>query len=277
MLGFATLVLIGIVVGVTTVLFGFGGGFVTVPIIAWADHRFGAPALHVATATSLVVMVGNALVATLATPRSTLAWLTRRRALLACLCLGGLAGALAGQHTPAWVVRWGFVAYIVGTLLDLLLRRGFLSPGHAGDAGTTGASGGPGTAVPRQAAPRAIPTPVGLVIGFVATLLGVGGSVLTVPALRRSGASMATATSLANPLTLVIVTPAAALSLAHAAPVPGGHLVGPVDLLAALALLLGALPVVVWLRRHPPRLDDRLHAVGYVVLVALSALAVALT
>ncbi|MFD9670102.1 hypothetical protein ACFWAY_52715 [Rhodococcus sp. NPDC059968] len=43
-------------------------------------------------------------------------------------------------------------------------------------------------------------------------------------------------------------------------------MVGSVDVAAALALLLGALPVIVTLR-HPSRLADRVHAVSYVLLL----------
>lgn len=46
------LVLIGILAGLTTVLFGFGGGFVTVPVIVWADGALGAAAPAVAVATA---------------------------------------------------------------------------------------------------------------------------------------------------------------------------------------------------------------------------------
>ncbi|MEV7755877.1 hypothetical protein [Streptomyces griseofuscus] len=44
---------------------------------------------------------------------------------------------------------------------------------------------------------------------------------------------------------------------------------GSVDLGAVALLLLGAVPVVVLLRRWPPRIADRVHARGYVALPAL--------
>ena len=57
---------IGALTGLTTVLFGFGGGFVTVPVIVWADGGLGPAAAHVAVATSSVVMAVNACIALLA-------------------------------------------------------------------------------------------------------------------------------------------------------------------------------------------------------------------
>ena len=89
------LVLIGVLTGVTTVLFGFGGGFVTVPVIVWVDAAVGPDAGTVAVATSAIVMVVNAAVATAATPRPILARLRGRGRLLSLLAVGGLFGAAA--------------------------------------------------------------------------------------------------------------------------------------------------------------------------------------
>jgi hypothetical protein len=52
-------------------------------------------------------------------------------------------------------------------------------------------------------------------------------------------------------------------------------LVGLVDLRAAGALFLGALPVIAVLRRRPPRIPDRLYAWTYVALLAAVAVAMA--
>lgn len=125
---------------------------------------------------------------------------------------------------------------------------------------------------------------LGFGIGAAAAFLGVGGSVMTVPLIRRAGTSMAAASSLANPLTVAVVAPAFAVSLllppgveaarATAATLP--WLVGSVDVPSALALLIGAIPVIVLLRRRPPRIPDSVHAWTYLALLAVSASAVAL-
>jgi len=267
---------IGVLVGVTTVVFGFGGGFVAVPVIAWADHALGGDALRVATATSLVVMVGNAVIATAATPRSTLAWLAPRRALLACLAAGGLIGALISTAVPGSWVRWGFVVYVAATFIDLVVRRGFVQPRVAAPSAPTAGHGD--HAGRGHAEMRALPAPVGVVIGAIATVLGVGGSVMTVPALRRAGAPMARAAALANPLTLAIMVPAAVLTWVAGQPVPGrAGMAGPIDVPAALALLAGAVPVIMLLRRRPPPIPDRVHAIGYLALLVICGATVAAT
>ncbi|MGW1094630.1 sulfite exporter TauE/SafE family protein [Streptomyces sp. NPDC002455] len=253
---------VGLLTGVTTVLFGFGGGFVAVPVVVWADAALGGDAMRVATATSALVMVVNAGFATAVTPRRVLAALRGCRPLLVLLAAGASAGALATRLAPAGPVRWAFIAYVALTVVDLLLRPGFLRPA---------VRGGPGAD-----APRPLPALLGAPVGAVAAFLGVGGSVMTVPAMRRAGHPMQVATALANPLTLAIALPATAVSLMTAA-VPAAtdadvHLLGLIDLRAASALLLGALPVIAVLRRRPPRIPDRAHAWGYVgLLTAVTA------
>ncbi|WP_030418910.1 sulfite exporter TauE/SafE family protein [Streptomyces sp. NRRL F-5065] len=257
----ALLLGIGVLTGVTTVLFGFGGGFVTVPVVLWVDAGLGPDAVRVATATSAVVMVVNAGFATAVTPRHLLDRLRGSGGLVLLLAAGASAGAFAALHAPSGPVRWAFVVYVAVTLADLLLRPGFL---RARAEETTGG-------------PEPLRAWVGAPIGVVAAFLGVGGSVLTVPAMRRAGHTMRVATVLANPLTLAIALPATVVSLAGAvAPATArlpAHLVGTVDLRAAALLLIGALPVIAVLRRRPPRITDRTHAWAYAALLAVVILA----
>ncbi|WP_258794924.1 TSUP family transporter [Tsukamurella tyrosinosolvens] len=113
-------------------------------------------------------------------------------------------------------------------------------------------------------------------VGVTRAFLGVGGSVVTVPLMRRNGHRMAVATALANPLTLAVALPATAvfLLLSGGRPVgAGAGFVGAVDVLAAAALLAGSLPVIVFLRRRGPRLSDRAHARWYVGLLVMVAVA----
>ncbi|MCX5380310.1 sulfite exporter TauE/SafE family protein [Streptomyces sp. NBC_00091] len=254
------LVVIGVLTGLTTVLFGFGGGFVTVPVIIWVDAAAGTAAATVAVATSSLVMVTGAVVATAATPRPVLRRLRGTAPLLLLLGAGGSCGAFAAAFAPAVLIHWGFVAYLTVTVVDVLARPGFLRPETAADAAAGHRS-------------FAIPAALGMPIGAVASLLGVGGSVMTVPLLRRSGLPMGTAAALANPLTAAISAPACVvfLTTTHGTDTGTGvPAVGSVDLGAAGLLLLGALPVVVLLRRRPPRIADHLHAWGYVALLGLA-------
>lgn len=258
-MGVLVLVLIGILTGLTTVLFGFGGGFVTVPVIVWVDGALGAAAPEVAVATSAVVMVVSAATATAATPRAILAHLRSSAPLVVLLGCGGALGAGLARLASPRLTTWGFVIYLVVTIADVLLRPGFLRRPSTADGS------------PRE---FAIPAGLGLPIGATASFLGVGGSVMTVPLLRRGGQPMSVATALANPLTLAISAPALGVFLTGTSAVVGQpYFVGVVDFRSAAALLAGALPLVMWLRRRPPRLPDTVHAWAYVGLLVVSALA----
>ncbi|MBF9317068.1 sulfite exporter TauE/SafE family protein [Mycobacteroides chelonae] len=257
------LVVIGILAGLTTVLFGFGGGFITVPVILWADSALAAGTAEVAVATSAVVMVVNAATATVATSRVVLAHLRSAAALIAVLGCGGVLGAGLARLAPPHLAMWGFVLYLAVTITDVLARPGFLRRPNRIEG------------FPPE---FAISPLLGVPIGALASFLGVGGSVMTVPLLRRSGQPMSMATALANPLTLAISAPALAVFLTGtSAAADDPYVIGAVDVRSAAALLIGALPIVVWLRRHPPRIPDVTHAWAYVALLIVSALAVVLS
>ncbi|GAA3829369.1 sulfite exporter TauE/SafE family protein [Brevibacterium casei] len=260
---FAVLVLVGVLVGLTTVLFGFGGGFVTVPIITVVDADLGADTARVAAATSALVMLVGALVATVSTRRETLAHLTGRWWLFGLLALGGGLGALAARFAPEMLLQWGFVVYVAVTAVDIVLRPGFFRRRPEADA-ETGEGG------------RGISPVWGVPIGGLASFLGVGGSVMTVPMMRRSGATMTVATTLANPLTLIIMTPAVIITLTAHGQVEAPGFVGSVDVRSAAALLLGAIPIIVLLRRRVPRIPDLVHAWGYLILLVVAGTVVAI-
>lgn len=254
------LVAVGLVTGVTTVLFGFGGGFVTVPVIMWVDASLGESAAVVSVATSSAVMVVNAAVATLATPRAVLLHLLGAKHLCAQLAVGGAAGALLAGMAPSPLIHWGFVGYLGVTIADVVLRPGFLRP-----------------SAPRAPAGAVFPIPsfLGVPIGAVASFLGVGGSVMTVPLLRRGGMPMAVAAPLANPLTFAISLPALGAFLLGNAGVPGTGIVGLIDVRSAGVLLVSAIPVIVLLRRRPPAVGDAVHAWAYLgLLVIVTAAAI---
>ncbi|WP_332608827.1 sulfite exporter TauE/SafE family protein [Achromobacter sp. ESBL13] len=261
--------------GVTTVLFGFGGGFVVVPVLYGvltaahgADDAIGASAMHIAVATSTCVMVVNAIAATRRQQRAgNLAGdLVRAyiRPLAAYIAVGALVGALAATHASGTLVRWAFVAYLAATILDCLLRQGFLAQADGADA------------VPLS---RGVMVGGGVVIGVVATFLGVGGSVMTVPLLRRRGLPMAKAAAMANPLTIpvAIVGTVAYMAAARDLPAPlAPWILGYVDLLAFAVLALGALLGIRLAAPLIPRLPDRLHARVYIALLVLVMLAMLL-
>lgn len=264
---FLTLLPLGCLTGVTTVLFGFGGGFITVPVVYGvltmsARPGTDADAMHIAVATSAAVMVVNAAAAALAQWR--LGRLRREYVwpLAAFIAAGAVAGSFAATLIDGTALRLLFAAYLLVTIADSLLRKGFLSVADR---------------TRPQPLERGTVTFGGLGIGLVAAGLGVGGSVMTVPLLRRRGLPMAEATAMANPLSVpVAVAGTLVYALAPTTPAGPGQL-GYVDLTAGAALLIGSLPTIAVARRLVGRVPDRVHSVAYVallvaVLIAMLAL-----
>ncbi|MFP5425346.1 MAG: sulfite exporter TauE/SafE family protein [Gammaproteobacteria bacterium] len=252
--------ILGVAAGMTTLLFGFGGGFFAVPLLYalliaghGADAPIGQQAMQIAVATSAAVMIFSSALATWRHHRSgSLRWDLIGQ-LAPAIALGAIVGAYAALQLDGTWLRWLFIGYLVLTLLDSWLRPGFVS-----DAG----------AVLRPMS-RAGSALVGLPIGALAALLGVGGSVMTVPLMRRRGASMLTATAMANPLSLPMALSASLVyaMLPSTGEPLGSGFVGLIDLYAAAALALGA-----WLGMQLAsplvgRIADSLHARAYLVLL----------
>ncbi|WP_329405993.1 sulfite exporter TauE/SafE family protein [Streptomyces sp. NBC_00704] len=250
------LLLFGCLTGMTTVFFGFGGGFVTVPVVYGFWNVTGhsdAGAMHVAVATSSAVMVVNSALAALAQWRQGRIRREYVWPLVAFVLAGAVAGSLAATRIGDSALRVLFAAYLLVTIADSLLRKGFLS-------------------VPRTREPRPLSHPAktlgGIAIGSVAACLGVGGSVMTVPLLRRRGLPMAEATAMANPLSVpVAVVGAVVYALAAPALHAQGGRIGYIDLPACAALLGGSLPTIALARRATACVPDRVHSVAYVTLL----------
>ncbi|MDH5859128.1 sulfite exporter TauE/SafE family protein [Lampropedia aestuarii] len=256
------LVLFGVLAGVTTALFGFGGGFVAVPVLyallmlnSNADSQVAAQAMHIAVATSTCVMVFGAALATWRHQcHHTIVW-GRVRPLLMPIALGAGLGAWGALGVDGIWMRRAFIAYLALTILDGLLRRGFM---HTRSDSLTPL--GPGAT-----------WGLGAVIGAVAAGLGVGGSVMTVPLMRRRGASMTAATAAANPLSLPVAI-VGTITYACLARGVGGldawHW-GYVDLRACMAMVAGSWLGIRASSRWIGAIPDAVHAKVYLGLLCL--------
>lgn len=262
------LTLFGCMTGATAVLFGFGGGFVVVPLLYrmlmtshGADDSIGQSAMHIAVATSTCVMIVNALLATAKHRRAGNLIRDYLWPLAGYIGVGAVVGALAAMWVSGEVIRYAFIAYLGVTILDCLLRRGFLTQTD--------------NEIPRRLG-RAEVSGGGVGIGAIATFLGVGGSVMTVPLLRRCGLSMSQATSMANPLSLPVAVAGTVTYMAMAGFTEfdlGAWFIGYVDLLAFAVLTMGSLLGIrlatPWIGRIPDRVHARVY-VGLLMLVMLS-------
>ena len=264
MLTYVILAFFSILSGATTVLFGFGGGFVTVPLLYallaeahGGTGPAGSAAMHVAVATSTAVMVVTSLLATLRHARLGNIVVTEFWPLVGYIAIGACAGATFATDVSGDLMRYAFVAYVGVTILDCLLRRGFLSPPQAGEPLRR-------TSAPSTAA-------AGIVIGAIATFLGLGGSVMTVPMMRRRGMDMTRATAMANPLAFPVALVGTGF---YTLMRPGTAIlspwqVGSVDGVAFVILVTGSL---LGIRAASPligRIQDVWHARAYVLLLVV--------
>jgi len=260
---FLLFTLFGFLSGVTTALFGFGGGFVVVPLLfqsaslslVVAGHSPDA-AMKVAVATSAGVMIVGSLIATWRHHRlGSLDW-SLLRPLLAPIGIGAAIGAYSTVLMNGMWLRWAFIGYLAVTILDNIFRPGFL---HLSAAAPT-----------KSARRHGVLT--GGVVGWVAALLGVGGSVMTVPLLRRSGVSMAGSTAMANPLTLPVALGA---TLVHASmswgavPYFGECFLGYIDVRSGAALAMGSWLGIQASAPWAKLIPDRWHARVYVAMLTL--------
>ena len=176
--------------------------------------------------------------------------------------LGGYiaVGAVLGAAAATWLsgawMRWAFVGYLSITILDSVLRPGFMI-------------GSKEAAAPLS---RRATAAIGVAIGTIASFLGVGGSVMTVPLMRRRGATMTQATAMANPLSLPMAIAGTvtyvALAWRQGAALGPGH-AGYVDVLAFATLALGSWAGIRLASPFIGRIPDRIHAIVYVALLAV--------
>lgn len=159
---FSTCVVVGLLAGLMSGLFGVGGGTVIVPLLVLAlsyDQRLAA-------GTSLAAIVPTATVGVVSYAlNDAVAWIP-------ALVLA--AGAVVGAQFGTWllprvsitVLRWAFVGFLVAVIVSLFI----IIPSREADLELTWLTAA-GLVV------------LGLVTGVVAGLIGVGGGIIVVPAL----------------------------------------------------------------------------------------------
>ena len=168
MIFYAILGVVGIITGITAGLFGFGGGFVIVPLVYHLFPAYGLLngddmryAMQIGVATSTAVMiVGTSYSSLKHHLAGNIDW-SSVFPLVVYIGIGAALGAYAATIMHGTVLRIFFILYIVGVIADTVLRKGFMedSDGHE----FRNMSKGRGAIA-------------GIVIGAIASLLGVGGA-----------------------------------------------------------------------------------------------------
>lgn len=258
----ALILIVGFGAGITTILFGFGGGFVVVPFVYYllSQHaHLGHEAMHVAVATSTAVMILTASYASYSNWRSGNILKETITPLIYFIAIGAALGAFFSVALPDQTVRLLFIIYMIITIADCLLRRGFLSkPAFKSLRPTTIILGGP-------------------LIGIVATALGVGGSVMTVPLLRRHGYDMKHCVSAANPLSIpVALIGAGAYAFLGQGQIDAPFYLGYINLKILGLLFIAGFLGIIFAKTCLPKINDALHAKIYIALLFLVLIAICL-
>ena len=167
--------LAGMVAGFLAGLLGIGGGFLMVPVMAWAftalDPDLAGRAIHVAIGTSLATIVPTAVSSALAHRRRGALDVPTLRGWAPLIALGALGGGFLARGIEADALRAIFGGFVIVLALHFAMPSG----------------------LPVLRAPPSGPVAsrvIAALIGLVSALMGIGGAVLSVPALRAAGLTM---------------------------------------------------------------------------------------
>lgn len=184
--------LIGAMAGMMSGLFGIGGGVVIIPSLAaiflkQADIP-NESVMHIAVATSLATVVATATSAIIAHhKKKSILWnFTKRMAPF--LIMGSLIGTTVARYMPSSSLKILFGCFLIFIGLQILLQKNPLSADKIKRVGKT------------------FFYTTSTFVGFLSSVLGVGGGVLMVPFLMRCGLDMrqAAGTSIAGALIIGI-------------------------------------------------------------------------
>ncbi len=266
LMALAITVLFGGLVGVVSGLVGVGGGIIMVPLLylLFAHPEWSGVILPgqyhavVAHATSLFVIVPTALMGILAYHRSRLVEWRIALPMAGTAVVAAMAGVQVAVRLPPEVLKASFGAFLIASGLNLILasRR----DSNAGDIASKG---------------LALAIVGGILVGFITSLLGVGGGIVAIPLLIylvRLDMKKVAATSLGI---VVFSALAAALTYAFSGwghPELPSASAGYIFLPAGLALIPGAMLTV----RFGVRLNQQLNARALKVVFGLVFLLVGL-
>lgn len=184
----------GVISGILAGLLGVGGGIVIVPVLFWVLTLFHFPASvtsHLAVATSLAVIIPTSI--------SSMRAHAKRgnvdRALFnlwgPAIFVGALIGGIMSKFIPGGGLRLVFGAVGVLVAINMAIPKHLVISDHLPKSGWVN---------------RAIAT----VIGFISSLMGIGGGTLSVPTLTSFSFPVHRAVGTSSALGLLIAIPGVA-------------------------------------------------------------------
>ena len=250
----------GLLTGITASLFGFGGGFIIVPLLYHILGTNNPNSMHVAIATSTSIMIINSLNATYKHHKTKNIMWNLVFPLVFYIAFGAVIGVYVAKFMSNAIIKLTFVVYMGYTIYDCISNKQFISHNATNITSMN----------------KHLNIIVGIIIGFIATVLGVGGSVMTVPLMRKLGAKMKNAVAIANPLSLPVAF-VGAVGYTISAYIQninlGSNYVGFIYLPAFLFLVIGGFIGVPIGSKLTKKISDTIHAKVYILLLFLVLIA----
>ena len=182
----------GIVSGLLAGLFGIGGGAVLVPVLYQALAFVGVDdgvRMHVSVGTSIAIIVPTAIQSFAAHRRRGAVNMELLRGWLIVLPLGAIAASLVAVYLPGGVLRAVFAIVAFAVSARLLFGRESWRLGN-------------------DLPPNPLRAIVGALIGFISTLMGIGGGVLNNTFMTLYGRTMHEAVATSSGVGVLVSIPA---------------------------------------------------------------------
>src|SRR5690625_121854 len=248
--------LIGIIIGILSSMFGFGGGFVVVPILFafLPDSIPNEYLMHTAIGTSLAVMIINSFNSTYNhAKKGNVIW-SVFKLLVGYIAIGSLLGGVLAVYIVSDFLRFAFIGLLIYVLIMNLFKKSFTKEIEEQKF-----------SLPKQR----LASFIGMGIGFISTLLGIGGSVMTIPYLRNRGMRMIHAVALATPLGLPIAIVGAITYLIMGMQIEGmpSSTLGFIYLPALIGFTIGGFIGVPIGRSWAQKLSDIVFSKVYLILL----------
>lgn len=256
---FFTLIAFGFLTGILSSMFGFGGGFIIVPLL-YRILPHNSYSMQIAIATSLGVMITNSAFSVYnAQKNNSIIWKLIFPIFYYIGC-GSVIGAFVTTLLPSSVVRYIFIAYMLFVIMNCVRKKSFVKKEDK---------------VISLSKNRHVV--FGLLIGSTASLLGVGGSIITIPLMRKLGLSMKHAAAIGNMLSLPVALVGAIVYafLGNKLNLElGNAYLGLVYLPALFVLSMTGfigVPIGSYLVN---KISDKTHAIGFILLLFISLTAI---
>ena len=249
--------MIGILVGVLSVLFGIGGGLLIVPAVSLflnLSHYPTSIAMKVAVATSLITIFFSTLNVLYKQSKSGYVLWGEIKRILPFIIIGGLSGIFIAHLASGDMVRWIFIGFLLIIIVRSLMSSNFKAQYTLED----------------YQRPTLISLGmVGILMGILNNLIGIGGNVLLLPYLRRCKMPMKNASAFTvatMPVLAIIGSSGYLVSGFHVAKLPSYSL-GYINLPAFILILLGSFLGATIGNKIEHRISDTLQAKAYIGLL----------